>query len=129
MKKMIAMKSMRYQTRRLRAGDEFDATRTDARVLTALGKAKACDAGEAVRLRVVSAPPAEPKKAETAADPVADPVPQAVASQSSDAADLSVLTNAELRLIAERESVDVSACKVKSDLIAAIEAARNGSEG
>ncbi len=39
MAKMIAMKRMTYGTRRLKAGDDFTATRRDARVLDAIGKA------------------------------------------------------------------------------------------
>jgi hypothetical protein len=37
---MIASKRLRYGTRALRAGDTFEATRQDARVLTAVGLAR-----------------------------------------------------------------------------------------
>jgi len=37
--KMIATKTLRYGTRSLRAGDEFEASPRDARVLQAIGKA------------------------------------------------------------------------------------------
>jgi hypothetical protein len=37
---MIAAKSLTYGTRRLRAGDTFDASRQDVRVLTAVGLAR-----------------------------------------------------------------------------------------
>lgn len=40
MHKMIAKSSMRYGTRMLRAGDEFEARPRDARVLEAIGKAR-----------------------------------------------------------------------------------------
>lgn len=39
MANMIAMKRMTYGTRRLKAGDPFTASRRDARVLDAIGKA------------------------------------------------------------------------------------------
>jgi len=38
-KSMTANKAMRYGTRRLRAGDPFEASSRDARVLAAIGKA------------------------------------------------------------------------------------------
>ena len=37
--KMKALKAMTYATRRLRAGDEFEASRRDARILAAIGRA------------------------------------------------------------------------------------------
>lgn len=37
---MIATKDLTYATRRLKADDQFDASRNDARVLTALGRAR-----------------------------------------------------------------------------------------
>lgn len=37
---MIATKDLTYATRRLKADDAFDASRSDARVLTALGRAR-----------------------------------------------------------------------------------------
>lgn len=37
---MIATKDLTYATRRLKADDQFDASRTDARVLSALGRAR-----------------------------------------------------------------------------------------
>jgi len=40
MQKMIAQSSMRYNTRRLVAGEEFEARPRDARVLAAVGKAR-----------------------------------------------------------------------------------------
>lgn len=39
--KLIAVKPLAYATRRLQAGDEFDATRADARVLIAVKRATA----------------------------------------------------------------------------------------
>lgn len=39
MPKLIATKAMTYATRRLRAGDEFEATNQHARILKAIGKA------------------------------------------------------------------------------------------
>lgn len=39
--KMQAVKAMTYGTRRLVAGDVFDASARDARILTAIGKASA----------------------------------------------------------------------------------------
>lgn len=39
--RLIALKSMRYATRDLRAGDAFEANRRDARVLIAARRAKA----------------------------------------------------------------------------------------
>ena len=42
--KMIARSRMMYGTRRLVAGDEFEATRAHARVLSAIGKARAAKA-------------------------------------------------------------------------------------
>ena len=121
MQKMVATKSMVYRTRRLQAGDEFDASGRDARVLTAIGKAKVSEPTKRRRGRPPGVrsieKPREP-------DPVSDPQP--VAEQAADVEDLSLLTNAELRLIADREFIDISTCKLKADLIAAIEAARNG---
>lgn len=40
MKPMQATKALRYGTRRLLAGDTFEASARDARILTAIGKAK-----------------------------------------------------------------------------------------
>lgn len=37
---MTATKAFRYSTRNMVAGDEFEASRTDARVLAAIGKAE-----------------------------------------------------------------------------------------
>lgn len=56
MPKLIATKAMTYATRRLRAGDEFEATNQHARILKAIGKA--------------SAAKAEPKKPEPVIDVV-----------------------------------------------------------
>jgi hypothetical protein len=120
MKKMVATKSMTYRTRRLRAGDEFEANRRDARVLTAIGKAKvAAEPVKRRQARAASAPPIE-----TPGEPEPAPQQQSVAEQPAETDDLGLLTNAELRQIAARESIDVSACKVKADLIDAINAAR-----
>lgn len=60
MVKMIARKTLRYGTRRLVADDQFDATRADARVLTAL------------RMAVPHVEPAAPVEPAEPADP-ADP--------------------------------------------------------
>ena len=38
--KLIANKSMKYKTRRLQAGDEFDATNMHARILVGARKAR-----------------------------------------------------------------------------------------
>jgi hypothetical protein len=122
MKKMVATKSMTYRTRRLCAGDEFEANRRDARVLAAIGKAKAAaEPAKRQKARVTSAPPIE-----TLREPDRAPEPQPATEQPAATEDLSLLTNAELRLIADRERVDISDCRVKADLVAAIEAARNG---
>lgn len=40
MPKLIANKGLRYATRRMMAGDEFEANNRDARVLVAIGKAR-----------------------------------------------------------------------------------------
>ncbi|KQX35327.1 hypothetical protein ASD04_14905 [Devosia sp. Root436] len=40
MPKLIATKGLRYATRRMMAGDEFEANNRDARVLVAIGKAR-----------------------------------------------------------------------------------------
>lgn len=40
MPKLIANKALRYATRRMMAGDEFEANNRDARVLVAIGKAR-----------------------------------------------------------------------------------------
>ncbi len=50
---LIASKAMTYATRRLVADDVFKASRRDARLLVAIGKAKFVDAAEQ--------PPAKPK--------------------------------------------------------------------
>ena len=49
--KMVAARPMSYATRRLRAGDEFDAAGKDARVLAAVGLAKATVKGGEVKTR------------------------------------------------------------------------------
>lgn len=41
--KLIAVKPLTYATRRLQAGDEFEASRTDARVLVAVNRARIMD--------------------------------------------------------------------------------------
>lgn len=41
MKLLVATKSLTYATRRFKAGDEFEAKPRDARLLIAIGKAKA----------------------------------------------------------------------------------------
>ena len=122
MARMVATKSMTYRTRRLCAGDEFEANRRDARVLAAIGKATAAtEPMKRRQARVVSAPPVEVLREP---DPV--PKPQPVAEEAAETEDLNLLTNAELRQIADREFIDISTCKVKADLVAVIEAARNG---
>lgn len=64
--KMIATKTLRYGTRSLRAGDEFEASPRDARVLQAIGKAE-------VPPPPVPAPKPRPARAKPAdpADPTA----------------------------------------------------------
>jgi hypothetical protein len=65
MPKLVATKGLRYATRRMRAGDEFEANNRDARLLVAIGKAR--------HARVpgsVEAPPASVvQKAEKVANP------------------------------------------------------------
>lgn len=52
--KMIATRDLRYATRRLKAGDDFEAkTKRDAKLLSAIGKARYAGAAE-----VVAPPPA-----------------------------------------------------------------------
>ena len=58
---MIARKSLRYGTRRLRAGDTFDAARQDARVLTAVGLASEHKPGKPVPVRVPRKPAPAPR--------------------------------------------------------------------
>ena len=41
--KLIAVRPLTYATRRLQAGDEFEATRSDARVLVAVNRARMMD--------------------------------------------------------------------------------------
>ena len=60
--RMKALRSFRYATRMLQADDEFDASRQDARVLAAIGKASAVEAGK----------PAAPKAADADGDADAD---------------------------------------------------------
>lgn len=43
---MIATRDMTYATRQLRAGEPFEASRIDGRVLTALGRARLVEAKE-----------------------------------------------------------------------------------
>lgn len=45
--KMIAARSMTYGTRRLQAGEAFEAPRRDARLLAAMGRAKTVEVEEA----------------------------------------------------------------------------------
>lgn len=40
MPKLVATKGLRYATRRMMAGDEFEASNRDARLLVAIGKAR-----------------------------------------------------------------------------------------
>jgi hypothetical protein len=124
MKKMVATKSMVYRTRRLRAGDEFDASGRDARILAAIGKARVSDLAWCPPPRAITAPAVKtPRAPAVATDPDPSPVEQPAAAE-----DLDMLTNAELRLLADREGVDVSACRLKSALIAAIRSARDGND-
>lgn len=65
MPRLKATKSMRYASRRLEPGDEFDANNRDARVLKAIGKAEDAPEprrgpGRPRREPVVEAPPVEP---------------------------------------------------------------------
>lgn len=121
MKKMVATKSMVYRTRRLQAGDQFDASGRDARILAAIGKAKASEPAKRRQTRAMTAPPVKTPRA------LATAVwPEPLAAQPVEVEDLSLLTNAELRLTAEREGVDVSVCKLKAELVETIEAARAG---
>lgn len=47
--KLIASRAMRYGTRALRAGDEFEASRRDARLLVAIGRASEAKEPEPVK--------------------------------------------------------------------------------
>ncbi len=60
---LIATKAMSYSTRRLVADDLFQASRRDARLLVAIGKAKFADESEQA--------PAKPKVVQTATKPKA----------------------------------------------------------
>jgi hypothetical protein len=62
MARLIATKPMTYATRRLQAGDAFDAPARDARVLLAIRKAKA--AGEAAPSPEAPEPPAPAEDAD-----------------------------------------------------------------
>jgi hypothetical protein len=62
--KMISKGSHRYGTRMLRAGDEFDATgETDAKLLTALGRAERAEMSKAAHVPEAAAPRAAKKVA------------------------------------------------------------------
>lgn len=61
---LIATKAMSYSTRRLVADDLFQASRRDARLLVAIGKAKFADESEQA--------PAKPKVVQAAAKPKAE---------------------------------------------------------
>lgn len=62
--RLIAEKNMRYSTRRLLPGDEFEASRRDGRVLVAIGRAR------------LASPEAD---AATAVEPVPDDGPDDIA--------------------------------------------------
>ena len=84
--KMIALKTLRYGTRSLRAGDEFDASPRDAKLLKVIGKAELPPPTPAPKLRPVRAKPAEPAATVPAEDtpPLFDPAPAEAAPASPD---------------------------------------------
>ena len=57
---MIATRDMTYATRQLKADDAFDASRSDARLLAALGRAKLVE--EATEPKADEDAPAKPKR-------------------------------------------------------------------
>lgn len=59
---LVATRDMIYATRRLKADDEFEASRNDARVLTALGRARL--ATSTPESRAGGTEPDSPRKAE-----------------------------------------------------------------
>lgn len=65
MPKLIANKGLRYATRRMVAGDEFEANNRDARLLVAIGKARLVRA-------VAAPPPAVARKAKKTAPAASD---------------------------------------------------------
>jgi hypothetical protein len=74
--KMIAKKPLRYATRSLRAGDDFDASPRDARLLEAVGRARKAPAPPPPpKPRTVAAKPAKASAASAASVPAAAPVP------------------------------------------------------
>lgn len=74
---MVARRDMRYGTRRLKAGDSFEATRADARILTAVKRAEPY-------VRPTADIPAIPEKlkARAAASVTQAPVPPAIQDQT-----------------------------------------------
>lgn len=65
-KQMRALRSFRYATRMLQADDEFEATRQDARVLSAIGRAAEIEAKPA---KVAPEPENETDDTDTPAKP------------------------------------------------------------
>lgn len=65
-KTMKALRSFRYATRMLQADDEFEATRQDARVLSAIGRATEV---EAKPTKAAPEPESEPDDIDAAAKP------------------------------------------------------------
>lgn len=63
--RLIAEKNMRYSTRRLLPGDEFEASRRDGRLLVALGRARLAPP-------VVDTPPAVEPVPDDGPDDIAD---------------------------------------------------------
>lgn len=78
MPELIATRRLSYGTRRLQADDRFPATKQDARVLVALGRARYATA--AVAAPVVPPAEVEPGAPEVPAETPAPEVPAAVAA-------------------------------------------------
>ncbi|MFP4538477.1 MAG: hypothetical protein ACLFPA_09260 [Dichotomicrobium sp.] len=135
MKRMTAVKPLTYRTRRLKAGEEFEASRRDAKILTAIGKAKPVP-----ECKPEAAPASAPADAtlfgpgeaggepETPAPPEPEPVEEPTAGPDiPDREALGRLTNAELRALAGRiEGVVVTGKETKAELVDRIDAARAG---
>lgn len=62
MPEMVALKSLKYATRRLEAGDRFEASKRDARALHAVGKANYAPAYE-TRAMTAKASGMDPERA------------------------------------------------------------------
>ena len=118
--KLIAVKPLTYATRRLLAGDEFEATRTDARVLVAVNRARMMD--EPREPGTLPPPPAAvQKKAETvAAPPPAPPAVPPVIDIPDDWRDLH-----HMKMIGIAKTLGADA-KNKAEAVVVIEAVQGG---